>query len=120
MRMMLEVGLVLVCATLFALMTALAVKAQQNPEPPAPAKAQQQQQMEDEIIVRGRRDGEPGFQESWEHHRQEFDRLHKIYGTPGGPNRRADRMTDTPNPDSGKSVMRSPSSDSVQGRPSRD
>lgn len=116
MRMMVEAGLLALCAILFLLMTALAVKAQ-NAEP-APAQAKQPPAMEDEIIVRGRRN-EPSFQEEWEHHRQEFDRLRKIYGDPFTPNRRSDRLTDTPNPDGGKSVMRSPGSDTVQGRPSR-
>lgn len=121
MRMMLEAGLLLLCAALFLLMTALAVKAQQ-PEPQAPppaGKADATPPVEEEIIVRGRRN-EPDFQEEWEHHRKEFDRLSKIYGDPFTPNRRSDRMTDTPNPDKGKSVMRSPSSDTIQGRPSRD
>ncbi|MFV3127510.1 hypothetical protein [Niveispirillum sp. KHB5.9] len=119
MRLMLEAGLLLLFAVLFLLMAALAVKAQQPDAQPQGAKAQQQPAMEDEIIVRGRRN-EPDFQEEWEHHRKEFDRLSKIYGDPFTPNRRSDRMTDTPNPDKGKSVMRSPSSDTVQGRPSRD
>ncbi|MFY8095592.1 MAG: hypothetical protein ACOVN0_19100 [Niveispirillum sp.] len=116
MRIMLEAGLLALCAILFLLMMAIAVKAQ-NAEP-SPAQAKEAPPMEDEIIVRGRRN-EPSFQEEWEHHRQEYDRLSKIYGDPFNPNRRLDRMTDTPNPDGGKSVMRSPSSDSVQGRPSR-
>lgn len=115
MRIMLEAGLLALCAILFLLMTALAVKAQ-NAEPP-PAQAKQQPAMEDEIIVRGRRN-EPSFQEEWERHREEYARLRKIYGPPDVPNRRLDRMTDTPNPDAGKSVMRSPGAGAVQGRPS--
>ncbi|WP_133065447.1 hypothetical protein [Niveispirillum lacus] len=114
MRMMLEVGLLALCAVLFLLMAALAVKAQT----PQPTQAKQAPPVEEEIIVNGRRN-QPSFQEEWEHHRQEYDRLSKIYGDPFTPNRRLDRMTDTPNPDGGKSVMRSPGSDSVQGRPSR-
>lgn len=114
MRIMLEAGLLALCAVLFLLMAALAVKAQTA----QPAQTKEQPPMMDEIIVNGRRN-EPSFQEEWEHHRKEYDRLSKIYGDPFTPNRRSDRMTDTPNPDSGKSVMRSPSSDTVQGRPSR-
>lgn len=116
MRMMLEAGLLALCAVLFLLMTALAVKAQTTQ--PQPAQTEETPPMTDEIIVNGRRN-EPSFQEEWEHHRKEYDRLSKIYGDPFNPNRRLDRMTDTPNPDGGKSVMRSPSSDTVQGRPSR-
>lgn len=90
------------------------------PQPPAEKKAPPAQQMEEEIIVRGRRDGEPDFQTQNEYHQQEYERLRKIYGPETPPNRRMDRMTDTPNPDSGKSVMRSPSSNTVQGRTSRE
>lgn len=116
MRIMLEAGLLALCAVLFLLMTAIAVKAQTAQ--PQPAQAKEQPPMEEEIIVNGRRN-EPSFQEEWENHRKEYDRLRKIFGEPDAPNRRLDRMTDTPNPDGGKSVMRSPSSDTVQGRPSR-
>lgn len=114
MRVMLEAGLLALCAILFLLMAALAVKAQT----PQPAQTKEQPAMMDEIIVNGRRN-EPSFQEEWENHRKEYDRLRKIFGDPDAPNRRLDRMTDTPNPDGGKSVMRSPGSDTVQGRPSR-
>lgn len=107
-----------------ALMAALSLPAMaQDPaaqQAPAEKKAPPAQEMEEEIIVRGRRDGEPDFQTQYEYHKQEYDRLRKIYGPETPPNRRLDRMTDTPNPDSGKSVMRSPSSDTVQGRTSRE
>jgi len=73
---------------------------------------------EEEIIVRGRRDGEPDFQEQNEFHQKEFDRLHKIYGKEAPPNRRVDRMTDTPNPDAGKTVVPSANSGTLQGQPS--
>lgn len=115
MRVMLEAGLLALCAILFLLMAALAVKAQTPQSQPAQGK--EQPAMMDEIIVNGRRN-EPSFQEEWEHHRKEYDRLRKIFGDPDAPNRRLDRMTDTPNPDAGKSVMRSPSAGTVQGRPS--
>lgn len=89
--------------------------AQEGDKPkPAPAA-----EMTEEIIVRGRRDGEPDFQTQYEHHKQEYERLRKIYGPETSPNRRLDRMTDSPNPDAGKSVMRSPSASPVQGRPSQ-
>ncbi|WP_154667413.1 hypothetical protein [Niveispirillum irakense] len=91
--------------------------AEQQP-PAAEKKAPPAQEMEEEIIVRGRRDGEPDFQTQYEYHKQEYDRLNKIYGPETSPNRRLDRMTDTPNPDAGKSVMRSPSGSTVQGRTS--
>lgn len=114
MRLMVEAALLLLFAILFLLMAALAVKAQ-TPPPPATAQATPPA-VEEEIIVRGRRN-EPDFQEEWQHHREEYNRLKKIYGPPEMPNRRLDRMTDTPNPDAGKSVMRSPGSTVTQGRP---
>lgn len=120
MRMIVEAGLVLVFATLFVLMMAVAVKAQQNDAPaPAPAAAPSAPAMEQEIIVRGRKNGEPDFQEEWEQHREEYRRLHQIYGKPDAVYNRVDRMTDVPNPDAGKSVMVSPNADVVQGRPVR-
>lgn len=117
MRMMVEAALLLLFAILFLLMAALAVKAQPAPQQAPAATAQPAPpEVMDEIIVRGRRN-EPDFQEEWQHHREEYNRLRKIYGPPEVPNRRLDRMTDTPNPDAGKSVMRSPGSTVTQGRP---
>jgi hypothetical protein len=88
-------------------------------EPPATGdKKAEQPATEDEIIVRGRRDGEPDFQEQNEFHQKELDRLQKIYGTEAPPDRRLDRMTETPNPDAGKSVVPSVNSGVVQGQPS--
>lgn len=97
--------LLALCAVLFVLMAAVAVKA----EPP-PVIA-------DEIIVQGRRDATPSFQQQWEYHRQEYDRLRKLFGPPDIVNSRLGRLTDTPNPDAGKSVIPSPGSQIVQGRP---
>lgn len=87
-------------------------------EPPAKGdKKAEQPAQEEEIIVRGRRDGEPDFQEQNEFHQKEFERLHKIYGKEAPPNRRLDRMTDTPDPDAGKTVVPSANSGTVQGQP---
>jgi hypothetical protein len=36
----------------------------------------------DEVIVTAPRNGEPGFQESDEYHRQEYERLHAKFGKP--------------------------------------
>lgn len=119
MRIMVEAALLLLFAVLFLLMAALAVKAQPAPQAPATTAQPAQPEVMDEIIVRGRRN-EPDFQEEWQHHREEYNRLRKIYGPPEMPNRRLDRMTDTPNPDAGKSVMRSPGSTVTQGRPTPD
>lgn len=116
MRILMEAGLLLVVAALFLLMAALAAKAQDAKAPPPGATPE----MTEEIIVRGRRDGEPDFQEQYEHHRQEFARLRQKYGDPQTPNRRLDRMTEAVNPDRAKSVFRSPDSNAVQGRPSRE
>lgn len=103
---------------ILALLTAgicLPVAAQQ---PADTAKKAEPPAEEEEIIVRGRRDGEPDFQQQNEYHQKEFERLHKIYGKEAPPNRRLDRMTDTPNPDAGKTVVPSANSGTVQGKPS--
>ncbi|MDG5496707.1 hypothetical protein [Niveispirillum sp. BGYR6] len=87
-------------------------------EPPAKGdKKAEQPAEEEEIIVRGRRNGEPDYQEQYEFHQKEFERLHKIYGKEAPPNRRLDRMTDSPNPDAGKTVVPSVNGSTVQGQP---
>jgi hypothetical protein len=44
----------------------------------------------DEVIVTAPRNGEPGFQESDQYHRQEYDRLHAKFGKPGRVEPRGD------------------------------
>jgi hypothetical protein len=79
--------------------------------------AKPQPDTEDEIIVRGRRSNEPDFQEQWEYHQKEFERLNELYGPIKDPNRRLDRLSDMPSVDQGKSVVRTP--DTIgQGKPS--
>ena len=54
-------------------------RGQDNPPPP-PASAPAEQM--DEVIVTAPRNGEPGFQESDEYHRQEYSRLQAKFGPP--------------------------------------
>lgn len=54
-------------------------RGQDNPPPP-PASAPAEQM--DEVIVTAPRNGEPGFQESDDYHRQEYARLHAKFGPP--------------------------------------
>lgn len=92
----------------------LAVPALSQTTPPAPAEPME------EIIVEGQRPVLPTFQEEWEFQQMEFERLRKRFEPPNTGFGRVDRMTGTPNPDKGKSVMRSPGSATVQGRPTPD
>ncbi|MFV3128527.1 hypothetical protein [Niveispirillum sp. KHB5.9] len=61
---------------------------QEKPKPP-PA-------MEQEVIVTGRRDGEPDFQEQQEFHAQEYRRLKDIYDPDPLPVIRSDRLVRMP------------------------
>lgn len=58
-----------------------------TPKPPA---------MEQEVIVTGRRDGEPDFQEQQEFHFQEYRRLKQIYDPDPLPVIRSDRLVRMP------------------------
>lgn len=61
--------------------------AQQKPDSPA---------MEQEVIVTGRRDGEPDFQEQQEFHYEEYRRLKAIYDPDPLPVIRSDRLVRMP------------------------
>ncbi|OYQ32766.1 hypothetical protein CHU95_18620 [Niveispirillum lacus] len=52
--------------------------------------------MEQEVIVTGRRDGEPDFQEQQEYHFQEYRRLKQIYDPDPLPVIRSDRLVRMP------------------------
>ncbi len=52
--------------------------------------------MEQEVIVTGRRDGEPDFQEQQEFHVQEYRRLKQIYDPDPLPVIRSDRLVRMP------------------------
>lgn len=72
--------------------------------PPAPAQDQGRARpppagapvMEQEVIVTGRRDGEPDFQEQQEYHDREYRRLKEIYAPDPLPPIRSDRLTRMP------------------------
>ncbi len=59
--------------------TALPALAADEPPPPPPGTPAEQA---DEVIVTAPRNGEPGFQESDDYHRQEYARLHAKFGKP--------------------------------------
>lgn len=52
--------------------------------------------MAEEVIVTGRRDGEPDFQEQTEHHLKEYRRLKQIYDPDPPPSPRHERLTRMP------------------------
>ncbi|MQP64425.1 hypothetical protein GE253_03605 [Niveispirillum sp. SYP-B3756] len=58
---------------------ALPALAANEPPPPPPGTPAEQ---EDAVIVTAPRNGEPGFQESDDYHRQEYARLRAKFGTP--------------------------------------
>lgn len=62
-------------------------------EPPARAK---EPPMEEEVIVTGRRDGEPGFQEQQEYHDGEYRRLKEKFDPDAPPVPRSERLVRMP------------------------
>jgi len=74
---------------------------------------------EEEIVIEGRRGAAPTFQEEFEFHRSELDRLRRRFEPVRPGHDRMEGMTATPDPDAGKSVIPSPGSAIVQGRPTQ-
>ncbi|SNS59032.1 MULTISPECIES: hypothetical protein [unclassified Azospirillum] len=68
---------------------ALPVLAADEPPPPPPGTPAEQA---DEVIVTAPRNGEPGFQESDDYHRQEYVRLHAKFGKPPKAEPRGDAV----------------------------
>ncbi|AUN29755.1 hypothetical protein C0V82_05605 [Niveispirillum cyanobacteriorum] len=68
----------------------------QNANPPAQAKKPDSPPMEQEVIVTGRRNGEPDFQEQQEFHYEEYRRLKAIYDPDPLPVIRSDRLVRMP------------------------
>ncbi|MFV3076170.1 hypothetical protein [Niveispirillum fermenti] len=82
------------CAVLALLLLALPAPAQDPGAarlPPAATPA-----MEQEVIVTGRRDGEPDFQEQQEYHDHEYRRLKQVYDPDPLPPIRGDRLVRMP------------------------
>ncbi|WP_029014352.1 hypothetical protein [Niveispirillum irakense] len=79
--------LLLGCGLLLPSLTA------QGAEPPKKPKAEV---MEEEVIVTGRRDGEPDFQERQDYHNQEYRRLKEIYEPDPPVPPRMERLTRMP------------------------
>jgi hypothetical protein len=69
--------------------TALPALAADEPPPPPPGTPAEQA---DEVIVTAPRNGEPGFQESDDYHRQEYARLHAKFGKPPKAEPRGDSI----------------------------
>lgn len=67
--------------------------AAQSAEPPKKAKTEV---MEEEVIVTGRRDGEPDFQERQEYHDKEYRRLKEVYDPDPPIPPRMERLTRMP------------------------
>jgi hypothetical protein len=78
-----------------------AVEPQEKPAPPAVLPETE------EVIVTGRRNGEPDFQEQQEYHDQEYRRLKQIYDPDPPAIPRSDRLTRMPEA----------ASSTVQGKP---
>ncbi len=85
----------------------LAIVAAAGAEPSPAPETQAPPPVADEVIVTGRRNGEPGFQEQQEYHDQEYRRLKQIYDPDPPPIPRSDQLTRMP-----ESV-----SSTVQGQP---
>lgn len=82
------------CARPLLTLLALACSVPAGAQNAAPA--QKPPAMEQEVIVTGRRNGEPDFQEQQEFHFQEYRRLKQIYDPDPLPVIRSDRLVRMP------------------------
>lgn len=77
-------------------LTLLTAVAAAGAEPSAAPEKEASPPVADEVIVTGRRNGEPGFQEQQEYHDQEYRRLKQIYDPDPPPIPRGDQLTRMP------------------------
>ncbi len=86
----------LACLTLLALTLFCLPAGAQNTSPQAQTQKADSPPMAEEVIVTGRRNGEPDFQEQQEFHYQEYRRLKAIYDPDPLPVIRSDRLVRMP------------------------